>query len=237
MPHFFTYIDLIAFHRSSKCKNVLWNNLILGHIVNVILKFRKSQPRYSYKVYSYKKTNKQTNKCNEADDFSSVSLRQSEIWPLSTCLLPNCSVWLPHLRDTTESVAVETELPKKTDACLNILMRLRITSIRSDVSLLSLVSLLFKCSLLLTLEDIQPSCIWIDDIIFPWVNNHHQGNQKIQAWTRVELSSRFDFHVSQTEEVSFRFKDKEKDKFSASAEGCGAFVRGSGWGVQMSVVS
>ena len=32
-----------------------FSNLSLGFILQIFLKFRKFQPRYSYKIYSYKK--------------------------------------------------------------------------------------------------------------------------------------------------------------------------------------
>ena len=33
----------------------IFQNLSLGFILKIFLKFRKFQPRYSYKIYSYKK--------------------------------------------------------------------------------------------------------------------------------------------------------------------------------------
>jgi len=52
------YKHKIALHQYScfKTQNYIFSfqNLSLGFILKIFLKFRKYQPRYSYKIYSYK---------------------------------------------------------------------------------------------------------------------------------------------------------------------------------------
>ena len=103
------------------------------------------------------------------------------------------------------------------------LLSLRITSIRSDVCLSPIFSLLSKCSLSLTLGDQQPSCIWIDDIFFfRWITRHSEETKKSRLEQESNLADvLISMYRSQTEEAisdSKHFSDpkiKEKDKFSA----------------------
>ena len=52
--------NCIVFADFQHTKLYPFQNLSLGFIVKIFLKFRKFQPRYAYKIYSYKKKG-----CNE----------------------------------------------------------------------------------------------------------------------------------------------------------------------------
>ena len=52
-----TILGRFGFKKAFRTQNYIYpfQNLSLGFILKIFLKFRKFQPRYSYKIYSYKK--------------------------------------------------------------------------------------------------------------------------------------------------------------------------------------
>ena len=55
LGYFLKTFNCIVFTNFQNTKIYSFQNLSLGFILEIFLKFRKFQPRYSYKVYSYKK--------------------------------------------------------------------------------------------------------------------------------------------------------------------------------------
>ena len=55
--HVKRHLAVLALKKEFRTKNYIYpfQNLSLGFILKIFLKFRKFQPRYSYKIYSYKK--------------------------------------------------------------------------------------------------------------------------------------------------------------------------------------
>ena len=76
--------NCIVFADVSTHKIISFQNLSLGFILKIFLKFREFQPRYSYKIYSYKKKsvlkqmNDHTLKCIFRCNFCLITMAQEQ---------------------------------------------------------------------------------------------------------------------------------------------------------------
>ena len=83
-------IKLYCIHRCFNTQNYIYpfQNLSLGFILKIFLEFRKFQPRYSYKIHSYKKKSVIQNNI-----FITRELVSSWLWCVMAMF---ASLWLSH---------------------------------------------------------------------------------------------------------------------------------------------